>query len=69
MKITSGDRDEMRRLLERVLNYELKAAEMYDEILEKLGEGKIKKKIEGIRDSELRHVEMARRELRRFLEE
>lgn len=64
----SGDEDEMRRLLERILGYELKAAEMYDEILEMLKEGKIKKKIEGIRDSELRHAEMARKELRRFQE-
>lgn len=63
-----GDKDEMRRILERVLNYELKAAEMYDGMLEKLKDGRIKKKIEGIRDSELRHAEMARRELRRFQE-
>ncbi len=63
-----GDKGEMRRLLERVLDYELKAAEMYDGILEKLKDGRIKKKIEGIRDSELRHAEMARRELRRFQE-
>lgn len=64
--MTNGDREEMRRLLGRVLSYELKAAEMYDGILEKMRDGKLKRKIEGIRDSELRHAEMARRELRRF---
>jgi rubrerythrin len=67
--MTNGDGGEMRRLLERILDYELKAAEMYDGILEKLGEGRLRRKIEGIRDSELRHAEMARRELRRFQEE
>lgn len=66
--MTNGDRDEMRRVLERVLSYEVTVAEMYDEIIEKLKDGKIKKKIEEIRDSELRHAEMARRELRRFQE-
>jgi rubrerythrin len=64
----SGDRNEMRRLLERVLSYEIKATELYDAILEKLTNTEIKKKIEGIRDSELRHEEMVRKKLRRFQE-
>lgn len=61
----SGDREEMRRLLKRILRYELEAAAMYDKIIAGLNHEKIKERVMGIRDSELRHAELVRKELRR----
>ena len=61
-----GGNREMRRLLERVLKYELEAASLYDDIIAGLKNEEIKGRIAGLRDSEVRHAELARKELRRF---
>lgn len=62
----SGDREEMRRLLERVLEYELEATSVYDNITARLKNEEIKERITGLRDSEINHVELVKKELRRF---
>jgi rubrerythrin len=64
--LKSGEKEEMRRLLERVLRYELEAAAMYDSIIAGLKNEKIKERIAGIREAEVRHAELARKELQRF---
>jgi rubrerythrin len=58
--------EDTRRLLERVLRYEVESAEMYDRILGMLRNEKVRARMEGLRDAELRHEEMVRKELRRF---
>jgi hypothetical protein len=64
--LKGGNKEEMRRLVERVLKYELEAASLYDNIIAGLKNEEIKGRIAGLRDSEVKHAEMARKELRRF---
>ncbi len=62
----NGNKEEMRRLLERVLKYELGAVSIYDGMLARLSNEEIKGRITGLRDSEINHEELVRKELRRF---
>ena len=48
---------------EAVLQFEIRARDHYDKILAEVKHPEVRKRIESIRDDEVRHIELARRML------
>lgn len=59
-------REETRRLLERVLENELEAFELYGSMIPRLKKDGLKKRVLSIRETEMTHAELVKTELKRF---